>query len=148
MNPELRDLYQDVILSHSKRPHNFGKLEDATQTSHGYNPLCGDNIRVFVKRVGDRLESVTFEGTGCAISTASASIMTDMMRGLTVAEAETLVEEFKSLVTAGTVADSFEDSDASALAGVHEYPVRIKCATLAWNAIAAAIHGKNETTTE
>lgn len=148
MNPELRELYQEVILSHSKRPHNFGDLPDATGSSEGYNPLCGDRVKVFVKEENGQITSIRFQGVGCAISQASASLMTDAVQGKSVSEAEAMFESFHRMLTQGDTPADFEDTDLAALAGVHEHPVRIKCAALAWHAAKAALHGENSTSTE
>ena len=148
MNADLRELYQEVILNHSKHPRNFGTIDDATGVSEGYNPLCGDNVRVSVRKNGEKIEEVRFEGSGCAISTASASLMTMAMQGKSVDEAAHLLDDFQTLITSGVTPARFEDSDISALAGVHEYPVRIKCATLAWHAMRAVLDGVPSASTE
>jgi nitrogen fixation NifU-like protein len=139
---ELRDLYQEVILDHCKRPRNFGPLEGADHVAQGYNPLCGDKIKVYVALDGERLTGVRFEGTGCAISTASASLMTEALAGRTVGEAQTLFDEVHGMLT-GDPSQVAEESDSlgklAALGGVREYPVRVKCATLAWHTLQAAL---------
>lgn len=148
MNADLRELYQEVILSHSKRPRNFGTVTEPTGVSEGYNPLCGDNVKVSVRHDGITISDVQFEGSGCAISTASASLMTEAMRGMSLPEAQSLFDDFQTLITSGQTPARFIDTDISALAGVHEYPVRIKCATLAWHAMRAALNGEPGATTE
>jgi nitrogen fixation NifU-like protein len=139
---DLRDLYQEVILDHNRRPRNFRRMADADRTCEGYNPLCGDRLTLFLHLDGDRIREITFEGTGCAISRASASMMTDALTGKTVAEAQRLFDAFHDLVTAPA-----GDSDAAALgklavfAGVRDYPSRVKCATLSWHTLKSAIGG-------
>ena len=144
MNDELRELYQDVIIEHSKRPRNFHALE-AAHKADGYNPLCGDVVSVYVALEGDRVKDVAFQGHGCAISTASASVMTEALKGKTRAEAEQLFHTFHDLVTGKS-----GDSDPTRLgklavfAGVSEFPVRVKCATLCWHTARAALEGREE----
>jgi nitrogen fixation NifU-like protein len=140
---DLRDLYQEVILDHNKRPRNFRSMSDATARAEGHNPLCGDRVTVYVRLDGDRIADVSFEGSGCAISKASASLMTDSVMGRKVADADALFDAFQSLVTAGpATAPSTEDvGKLEVLAGVRDYPSRVKCATLAWHALRSAIHG-------
>ena len=142
---DLQDLYQELILDHGRRPRNFGKLEDANKTAEGYNPLCGDKIRVYVKVGGDVVEDIKFEGAGCAISTASASIMTDALKGKTRAESEQLFKAFHDLVTGHQ--QGSETADLGKLAvfsGVSEFPTRVKCATLSWHTLRAALSGEGE----
>ena len=142
---ELRELYQEVILDHSKKPRNFGAMPDATRQADGHNPLCGDRATVFVRLEGDRLAEVKFLGAGCSISTASASMMTDAVKGKTVAETEDLFQRFHKLVTRDAAADRDEaDPSLGKLAvfsGVSEFPVRVKCASLAWHTLKAALEG-------
>jgi nitrogen fixation NifU-like protein len=148
---DLRELYQEVILDHTRRPRNFGKLAAASAKADGYNPLCGDRITVYVAVDGDRVRDVRFEGSGCSISTASASLMTEALRGKTLAEARALFERFHHLLTAP---DAPADSEAAALgklavmSGVREFPVRVKCATLAWHTLRAALDGRADVSTE
>ena len=136
---ELTDLYQEVVLDHGKRPRNFGPLEGATHHAEGLNPLCGDHFTVYAKVEDGVVREARFQGSGCAISKASASLMTDALKGRTVAEAAALFERFHAMVT--TPADQpVEDlGKLSALAGVREFPVRVKCASLAWHALRAAL---------
>jgi nitrogen fixation NifU-like protein len=142
---DLRELYQEVILDHNKRPRNRGKLEDPFQTAEGHNPLCGDNIRVYLHTVDDRVTEVSFEGSGCAISTASASLMTEAVKGKTISEAEDIFREFQQMVTeTGDAQPHPELGDLEVFAGVREYPVRIKCATLPWHTFHAALVGEEE----
>ncbi|HWN45315.1 MAG TPA: SUF system NifU family Fe-S cluster assembly protein [Thermoanaerobaculia bacterium] len=134
---DLRDLYQEVILDHNRVPRNFGKLENANRESEGYNPLCGDRVKVFLHVEGDRIEGIAFQGSGCAISTASASLMTEALKGRTVEEARRLFHGFHDLLTTGGDGDDL--GKLAVFAGVREYPIRIKCATLAWHAVQAAL---------
>lgn len=146
---DLRELYQEVILDHNKHPRNRGKLDHADRTAEGHNPLCGDEVRVYVHTEDDRVTEVSFEGQGCAISTASASLMTEAVKGKTVEEATQLFRQFQTLVTTGDSAfDSERLGDLEVLAGVRDYPVRIKCATLPWHALNAALNGGGEVSTE
>jgi nitrogen fixation NifU-like protein len=146
---DLRELYQETILDHSKRPKNFGKLEGATHHAEGYNPLCGDRVEVFVALDGERLADIRFLGQGCAISTASASLMTETLKGKTLTEALALFEKLHDVVTgqehhpkAG--APEPELGKLAVLEGVKQYPLRVKCATLAWHALKNAVTGKTE----
>lgn len=138
---DLRELYQEVILDHHKKPRNFRKLEGARQVE-GYNPLCGDKVTVYVQMEGDVVRDVSFQGSGCAISTASASLMTESLKGKTRAEAEALFQAFHDLLTG----KPHEATGASlgkleVFSGVREFPVRVKCATLAWHTFHAALDG-------
>jgi nitrogen fixation NifU-like protein len=148
---DLRELYQEVILDHSKRPRNRRAMEEASHRAVGHNPLCGDRATVFLHVEGDLVTDVSFEGSGCSISTASASMMTDALRGKTVAEARALFERFHELVTAdpsraATVAP--ELGKLAVFQGVHEFPMRVKCASLAWHTMKAALDGGGKATTE
>jgi nitrogen fixation NifU-like protein len=135
---DLRDLYQEVILDHNKRPRNFGRLATANRTASGYNPLCGDRLELALEVRDGVVVGVAFEGSGCAISTASASMMTEAVKGKTVAEAEATFERFHHLLTDG--AGSGEGLGKLAVfSGVREYPVRVKCATLAWHTLHSAL---------
>jgi nitrogen fixation NifU-like protein len=145
MSADLSELYQQVILDHNKRPRNRGKLPTANRVAHGDNPSCGDQCSVYLRLDGDRIAEITFDGSGCAISQASASLMTTQLKGKTAAEAESLFNEFKEIVTTGQAPD--EISDIGAFAGVHAFPARIKCATLGWHAALNALHGDAATTT-
>jgi nitrogen fixation NifU-like protein len=141
---ELTELYQEILLDHYRRPRNFGPLPDADHEVDGHNPLCGDRVKVRVKLDHDRLAEVRFEGSGCAISTASASMMTEAVRGHSLAEVEAIAERFRRLLTAEpSGAPSPEDEaalgDLAALGGVRAFPMRVKCATLAWHALRSAI---------
>jgi nitrogen fixation NifU-like protein len=145
MTNPLRELYQEVILDHSKKPRNFGGMPEATRQADGYNPLCGDRATVFVRLDGDTLEDVRFQGAGCSISTASASMMTESLKGKTRAEAETLFEKFHELVTRDASAAAAEPDPAlgklAVFSGVSEFPVRVKCASLPWHTLKAALDG-------
>lgn len=144
MSLDLRELYQEVILDHNRSPRNHGRLEGA-RTAEGHNPLCGDNVRVYLATEGGKVVDVRFEGSGCAISTASASLMTEAVKGRTIADAEAIFREFQDMVTAtGEPVPHPQLGDLEVLAGVREYPVRIKCATLPWHTLHAAIHGEEE----
>jgi nitrogen fixation NifU-like protein len=142
---DLQDLYQDLILDHGRRPRNFRRLEEADRSAEGYNPLCGDKVKVYVKMDGDVVKDISFEGAGCAISTASASIMTEILKGKTRAEAEKLFETFHDLVTGQPAKlDSPELGKLAVFSGVSEFPIRVKCATLSWHTLRAAINGAAE----
>ena len=153
MSDDLRDLYQEVILDHGRHPRNKHLLEDANHFAHGENPLCGDKLIVYA-RLNDQgvIEEVSFEGQGCAISTASASLMTEVMVGKTEAEAEKLFGSFHALATGEGEPDleGLEDDmdRLEVLAGVRDYPVRVKCATLAWHTLQAALHDQQKVSTE
>jgi nitrogen fixation NifU-like protein len=140
---DLRDLYQELIVDHNKNPRNYGVLADANRCAEGYNPLCGDKVTVYLHVDGDRIGDVRFEGAGCAISTASASLMTQAVKGKTVAEAEALFEAFHAVVTGQDTSDDAAErlGKLAVLAGVREYPSRVKCATLAWHTLHNAAHG-------
>jgi nitrogen fixation NifU-like protein len=138
---DLRELYQEVILDHNKRPRNFGTLEHPSRTARGHNPLCGDRLTLQVALEGDRIKDVAFEGSGCAISKASASLMTEAIKGHTIDEAQALFDRFHSLVTTPPdVPVSTEGLGKLAVfAGVREYPARVKCASLAWHTMKNAV---------
>jgi nitrogen fixation NifU-like protein len=144
---DLRDLYQQVILDHHKKPRNLRRLPDGSRQVEGYNPLCGDRITVYVKKNGDRIEDISFEGSGCAISTASASMMTEALKGKTTVEAEALFKKFQKMVTSdvATEADTNGLGKLAVFSGVREFPLRIKCATLAWHTLRAALAGQEQT---
>lgn len=142
---DLRELYQQLILDHSKKPRNFVKLEGANRTAEGNNPLCGDQITVYVEVKDDVIHKVGFQGSGCAISKASASMMTDSVKGKTTAEAHRLFERFHALVTGDGTSDPNDLGKLAVFSGVREFPVRVKCAILAWHTMRAALEGKGET---
>jgi nitrogen fixation NifU-like protein len=145
---ELSDLYQEVILDHNRRPRNFHALEEASHSAEGYNPLCGDRLTLYLKVNGDTIEDVSFEGAGCAISKASASMMTDALKGRSVAEANALFARFHRMVTTPPSEPVEDMGKLSALAGVREFPVRVKCASLAWHTLKAALRHERGTSTE
>jgi nitrogen fixation NifU-like protein len=143
---ELRDLYQEVILEHSKVPRNYRELKDADHKAEGYNPLCGDRFTVYLHMDGDSIRDITFQGAGCAISKASASMMTQSLKGKTRADAEKLFTKFHDLVT-GHAESNGNHGDLGKLAvfsGVSEFPARVKCATLAWHTLQAALAGEQD----
>jgi nitrogen fixation protein NifU and related proteins len=144
MSGDLRELYQEVIFDHNRKPRNFGPLADADRVAEGYNPLCGDQLTVYLRVEGDQVADVSFVGHGCAISTASASLMTEAVKGRTVAEAEALFEDFHAMLT-GTAPAAREFGKLRVLAGVREFPARVKCATLAWHTLHNALNGARET---
>ncbi|MFN0151635.1 MAG: Fe-S cluster assembly sulfur transfer protein SufU [bacterium] len=138
---ELRELYQEVILDHNRKPRNFRKLEGPSRNAEGHNPLCGDKVTVYIAVDGDVVKDVAFEGVGCAISTASASLMTEIVKGKPVAEAMSLFDGFHEMVTSDphNMPDTARLGKLAAFAGVCEFPLRVKCATLAWHTLKAAI---------
>ena len=138
---DLRDLYQEVILDHNKRPRNFGALEDANRKAVGHNPLCGDKLTLYLRMEDERVAAVSFEGSGCAISKASASMMTDSVKGRTIAEVDALFRGFHEMVTASPgAAPDARLGKLAVFAGVADYPTRVKCASLAWHTLEAALH--------
>jgi len=144
---DLRDLYQDVILEHSKAPRNFREMAAANHKAEGFNPLCGDRFTVYLDLDGDSIRDIAFQGSGCAISKASASMMTQILKGKTREQAEALFERFHDLVTGQKNAARVNAPELGKLAvfsGVSEFPVRVKCATLAWHTLHAALEGKQE----
>ncbi len=145
---ELNDLYQELILDHKRHPRNFRDMPDATRAVDGHNPLCGDQLRLFVKVVDGRVEDVSFIGVGCAISMASASMLTEAVKGLTVGEAQRLFADMHDLLTSDHPhTDPAELGNLGALAGVHEYPMRVKCATLSWHTLDTALTGDDDSVT-
>jgi nitrogen fixation protein NifU and related proteins len=135
---ELTELYQEVILDHNRRPHNFRVIEDATK-QEGYNPLCGDRLTLYVSMDGGVIKDVAFQGSGCAISKASASLMTDALKGKTADEARALFDQFHAMITSDHTVPAADLGKLSVLAGVREFPTRIKCASLAWHTMKAAV---------
>lgn len=142
---DLQDLYQEMILDHYKKPRNFGTLAGADRAAHGDNPLCGDRIALTLKMNGDRIQDIRFQGSGCAISTASASLMTEAVKGKTRAEADALFEKFHPMVTGLAGADDLDK--LAVFSGVSEFPIRVKCATLAWHTLRAAMENRKEPVT-
>jgi len=147
---ELSELYQQVILDHNKKPRNFRKLENANRKAEGYNPLCGDQLNIYLSINGDQVTDISFEGSGCAISKASASMMTQAVKGKSQAEVEQLFDEFHRMVT-GVLDEETEPNHLGKLkifAGVREFPVRVKCASLSWHTMHAALNNQPTTSTE
>ena|SRR5688572_8482711 len=143
MFDDLQDLYQQVILDHSKSPRNFFKMAAPTRTAQGHNPLCGDNITLFMALDGERIKDVSFQGSGCAISRASASLLTESLKGKTKTEVKALFDEVREMVTTGK-RDGKDLGKLAVFAGVHKFPARVKCAILPWHAAMAAVEGKND----
>ncbi len=147
---DLRDLYQEVILDHAKHPRNCHRQETPSCHAQGFNPLCGDKVRIYLQLDGDIIKDISFDGTGCAISTVSASMMTESLKGGSLADAQSLFEKFHYLVTSPmeAIAQFPELGKLEVFAGVREFPVRVKCATLAWHTMKAALENKEITSTE
>jgi nitrogen fixation NifU-like protein len=147
MSADLHDLYQEVILDHNKRPHNFRPIPDGRH-AEGYNPLCGDHLTVYLRVENGRIADASFQGSGCAISKASASLMTDSVKGKTLEEAETLYRRFHDMITSSQDAPPDQSADKlgklTVLAGVRQFPMRVKCASLAWHALRAAVASSDE----
>ena len=147
---DLKELYQDIILEHGKSPRNFGKCEGHSHEAKGYNPLCGDKVHVYLKMNKDqKVEELTFEGSGCAISIASTSIMTELVKGKSFEVAKKIVDDFLSMIKSGSEMKSKDLSEDQkikimSLSGVKQYPMRVKCATLAWHTLTSAINRKKE----
>ena len=141
---ELSELYQEVILDHNRKPRNFQKVADANRTAEGFNPLCGDQIHLYVKLEGDRIRDIGFQGSGCAISRASASLMTSALKGKSAGEAEELFQRFHRLVTTDEAADPEALGKLAVFSGVREFPARVKCASLAWHTLRAALRGTQD----
>jgi nitrogen fixation protein NifU and related proteins len=144
---ELTELYKEVILDHNKKPRNYQKLADANRTAEGFNPLCGDQIQLYVKLEDGVIRDIGFQGSGCAISKASASLMTSLVKGKTSTEADELFERFHRLVTSEQIADAAELGKLGVFSGVREFPARVKCASLAWHTLRAALEEKGEAVT-
>ena len=145
---DLNDLYREVIVDHNRSPRNFRRLEDAPRRAEGYNPLCGDRLTLYMQVNGGVISDVAFEGSGCAISVASASLMTESLKGKTEAEAASLFEKFHALLTDSGDEDDPALGKLTVLAGVRQYPSRIKCAILCWHAMRAALRGEKCASTE
>jgi nitrogen fixation NifU-like protein len=151
MSDELANLYQEIILDHNRHPRNFGAMEGASRMVEADNPLCGDHLRLYLKREGDRIVDLSFEGAGCAISIASVSMLTEQLKGTTVRQAEALFEAVHDLLTGEPPRAPSDLGELEALAGVRRYPMRVKCATLGWHALKAALtpeHVQQVVTTE
>jgi nitrogen fixation NifU-like protein len=140
---DLGDLYQEIILDHYKKPRNAGRLEEPSCSASGDNPLCGDKISITVKKAGDKVADIRWNGAGCAISTASASLMSEAIKGKSLSEIDALFGRFHDMVTGKGSAEGLEKLEV--FSGVSEYPVRVKCASLAWHTLKAALEGKNDT---
>jgi nitrogen fixation NifU-like protein len=148
--PDLQGLYQEVILDHSKKPRNYRVIEGANHHAEGYNPLCGDRITIYVKLDNGLISDLSFQGSGCAISTSSASLLTETLKGKTIDEADALFEKFHALVTGeknGNQAGDVSLGKLAVFSGVAEFPVRVKCATLAWHTLRSALKGEEKTVT-
>jgi nitrogen fixation NifU-like protein len=145
---DLKDLYRDVILDHNRQPRNFGRLDPSDAQAEGYNPLCGDRLSVFLRLNGDQIEDVHFEGKGCAISTASASLMTEAVKGKSRAAVEQMFARVHTLLTSQDAPPAQDLGKLAALSGVREYPARVKCATLCWHTLNAALQNGASVTTE
>jgi len=141
---DLSGLYQEVILDHNKRPRNFRVINEATAHADGYNPLCGDRVTLYLRMDGDKIGDVAFKGSGCAISTASASILTETLKGKTRTQAEELFERFHNLVTGEGAGDPATLGKLAVFSGVSEFPTRVKCATLVWHTLKSALAGDSE----
>ncbi len=148
MSDDLNDLYQEVILDHNRNPRNFHALPDANRRAEGDNPLCGDHFTVFLKLDNDLIRDVSFQGAGCAISKASASMMTEYLKGKTVAEARDCFAQFQRLLATGETGEEEALGSLCALGGVHKFPMRVKCAILSWHALLAALKGEAAVSTE
>jgi nitrogen fixation NifU-like protein len=144
---ELGELYQQVILDHNRKPRNFHKLGDANRTAEGFNPLCGDQIQLYVKLEDGCIRDIGFQGSGCAISRASASLMTSALKGKSAAEAEELFQRFHRLVTTDGETDPAALGKLAVFSGVREFPARVKCASLAWHTLRAALQGRQDKVT-
>lgn len=144
---DLQDLYREVILDHNRSPRNFRRIEPCSHSAEGFNPLCGDKLRVYVEKDGDAITDVAFEGSGCAISVASSSMMTEAIKGKTVQQARALFDEIRALLS-GEADNEAELGKLAALGGVRQFPSRIKCANLAWHALRAALDGDQQAKTE
>ena len=147
---ELNDLYQEVILDHNKNPRNYREIENADKRADGHNPLCGDQLKVYLSMEDDKVKDVAFKGSGCAISKASASMMTQAVKGKTKDEADVMFTEFRQMVMGEMDTDTEENSlgKLKIFAGVREFPARVKCASLSWHTVHAALAGEDEASTE
>ena len=143
MSAELQDLYQEVILDHNRRPRNFRAIKGGRK-AEGYNPLCGDRLTVYLRVDNGVIQDVSFQGSGCAISKASASLLTESVKGKTIAEAEALFDRFQRMITAAADAPPDDLGKLTVLAGVRQFPVRVKCASLAWHTLRAAVDARDE----
>ena len=144
---DIKDLYQEIIVDHNRSPRNFGVINDANKILEGFNPLCGDKLKLYIKTDGQNINDIAFDGTGCAISIASASLMTDAMKNKSIDEAESLFNEFHALITTEDKFDSEHLGKLTVLAGVKDFPGRVKCASLCWHTLRSALVGDNKPVT-
>ena len=142
---DIKDLYQEIIVDHNRNPRNFGIIDNADKIIEGFNPLCGDKLKLYLKTEGQNIADISFDGSGCAISVASASLMTDAMKGKSINDAELLFNSFHGLITNENSADEKNLGKLAVLAGVKDFPARVKCATLCWHTLHSAITGDKET---
>ena len=142
---DIKDLYQEIIVDHNRNPRNFGAIDDADNIMEGFNPLCGDRLKLYIKTDGQIISNIAFDGTGCAISVASASLMTDAMKGKSVNNAKILFNNFHELITNDNAVDEESLGKLAVLAGVKDFPGRVKCATLCWHTLHSAIMGDKKT---
>ena len=142
---DIKDLYQEIIVDHNRNPRNFGIIDNADKIIEGFNPLCGDKLKLYLKTEGQNIADISFDGSGCAISVASASLMTDAMKGKSIIDAELLFNSFHELITNENGADGKSLGKLAVLAGVKDFPARVKCATLCWHTLHSAITGDKET---
>lgn len=148
MSADLRDLYQEVVLDHGRKPRNFHPMEAPDAQSVGFNPLCGDKLTLFLRYQDDRVQDASFQGTGCAISMASASLLTEAVKGKTRREVESMFQAFVAMLTGEGEYDAAKLGKLAVFSGVKDFPVRVKCATLSWRTLEAALRGGDEVTTE
>tara|TARA_B100001996_G_scaffold283183_2_gene223483 strand:- start:980 stop:1426 length:447 start_codon:yes stop_codon:yes gene_type:complete len=144
---DIKDLYQEIIVDHNRSPRNFGVIDDADKILEGFNPLCGDKLKLYIKIDGQNINDIAFDGSGCAISIASASLMTDAMKNKSIDEAESLFNEFHALITTEEKIDSKHLGKLTVLAGVKDFPGRVKCASLCWHTLHSALMGDNQPVT-
>ena len=144
---DIKDLYQEIIVDHNRSPRNFGAIDDADKILEGFNPLCGDKLKLYIKTDGQNINDIAFDGSGCAISIASASLMTDAMKNKSIDEAESLFNEFHALITTEGKFDSKHLGKLTVLAGVKDFPGRVKCASLCWHTLHSALMGDNQPVT-
>jgi len=142
---DIKDLYQEIIVDHNRNPRNFGAIDNADNIMEGFNPLCGDRLKLYIKTEGQIISNIAFDGTGCAISVASASLMTDAMKGKSINNAEILFNNFHELITNDNAVDEESLGKLAVLAGVKDFPGRVKCATLCWHTLHSAIMGDKKT---
>ena len=144
---DIKDLYQEIIVDHNRSPRNFGVIDDADKILEGFNPLCGDKLKLYIKTDGQNINDIAFDGSGCAISIASASLMTDAMKNKSIDEAESLFNDFHALITTEEKFDSKHLGKLTVLAGVKDFPGRVKCASLCWHTLHSALMGDNKSVT-